>query len=150
MMIPANSTRNGWPTLFNNLFGSEWVAKTDGATPAINVRETDDRYRVELAAPGSTREDFKIRLEENDRLTVALDRQTERSEPAEGAEKAEEKGRYLRREFSCTHFRQNLILPDGIDTERIEAKVENGILTIDLPKKREEETVPATKEIEVR
>ncbi len=146
MMIPANREQRGWPALWGNLFGSEWIAKTDGTTPAVNVRETDDRYRVEVAAPGATREDFKIRIEENDRLMVTLDKQSERRSEGEGAEQ----GRYLRREFSYSHFRQNLILPDDIDTERIEAKVENGVLTIDLPKKSAEELKPAVKEIEVR
>lgn len=109
-MIPANREQRGWPALWGNLFGSEWIAKTDGTTPAVNVRETDDRYRVEVAAPGATREDFKIRIEENDRLMVTLDKQSERRSEGDSAEQ----GRYLRREFSYSHFRQNLILPDDL------------------------------------
>lgn len=49
MMIPANREQRGWPALWGNLFGSEWIAKTDGTTPAVNVRETDDRYRVDAS-----------------------------------------------------------------------------------------------------
>ncbi|HJE87636.1 Hsp20/alpha crystallin family protein, partial [Rikenella microfusus] len=61
-----------------------------------------------------------------------------------------EEGRYLRREFYYSHFQQSMILPENIDKERIGAKVENGVLTIDIPKRKEEERVPAAKEIAIR
>ena len=65
-------------------------------------------------------------------------------------EDAKRKGTYLRREFSYTQFQQSLLLPDNIERENISAKVENGVMTIDIPKKKIEETAAATRQIEVK
>lgn len=142
-MIPAKRSQNWLPSIFNDFFGNEWLAKANSNSPAINIRETENRYEVELAAPGLTRDDFKIRIEDDNQLVVTMDKSAENSEQ-------NEEGRYLRREFYYSHFQQSMILPENIDKERIEAKVENGVLTIDIPKKSEEQMAPAAKEIEIR
>lgn len=141
-MIPAKRSQNWLPSIFNDFFGNEWLAKANGNSPAINIRETENRYEVEVAAPGMTKEDFKIRIENDDQLVVTMDKNSEN--------KTEEEGRYLRREFYHSHFQQRLVLPENIDKEKIEARVENGVLTIDIPKRKEEEPVPTTTEIEIR
>ena len=74
-----------------------------------------------------------------------LEKKTENKE-----EDAKRKGTYLRREFSYTQFQQSLLLPDNIERENISAKVENGVMTIDIPKKKIEETAAATRQIEVK
>lgn len=142
-MIPARRTQNWLPSIFNDFFGNEWLAKANSNAPAINIRETESQYEVEVAAPGLTREDFKIRIEDDNQLVVTMDKQTENN-----SEK--EEGRYLRREFYYSHFQQSMILPDNIDKEKIEARVEHGVLTIDIPKRREEEVAPAAKEIAIK
>lgn len=142
-MIPAKRSQNWLPSIFNDFFGNEWLAKANSNSPAINIRETENRYEVELAAPGLTRDDFKIRIEDDNQLVVTMDKSVENNEQ-------NEEGRYLRREFYYSHFQQSMILPENIDKERIEAKVEHGVLTIDIPKKSEEQMAPAAKEIEIK
>ena len=142
-MIPAKRSQNWLPSIFNDFFCNEWLAKANSNSPAINIRETEDRYEVEVAAPGLTKDDFKIRIEDDNQLIVTMDKSSENKEE-------KEEGRYLRREFYYSHFQQSMILPENIDKERIGAKVENGVLTIDIPKRKEEERVPAAKEIAIR
>ncbi len=111
---------NSWiPSVFNDLFDTEFMPKANCTAPAINVKESDKAYTVELAAPGMKKEDFK-------------DKNT----------------RYLRREFSYSKFEQTLILPDDVKKEEISAKVENGVLTVELPKLVEEK-VKLSRQIDI-
>ncbi|HZV02693.1 MAG TPA: Hsp20/alpha crystallin family protein [Planctomycetota bacterium] len=91
-----------------------------GYLPALDVHETDDRYELRLDVPGVAKEDLKVRYE-NDALTVEGDRKSFHSGPGRGE-------RWVGR------FERTLSLPDGIDAEHIEANLENGVLTIVLPK----------------
>ena len=123
-MTPARRNRNNWlPSIFNDFLAPEWV---------------------EVAAPGMTRDDFKVHINEDNELIISLEKSS--------APKEEEKhkGTYLRREFSYTQFQQSLLLPDNVVRDKIEAKVENGVMTIDIPKKKESETMPTARQIEVR
>ena len=92
-----------------------------------------------------TKEDFKVHINEDNELVISLEKKTENKE-----EDTKRKGTYLRREFSYTQFQQSLLLPDNIERENISAKVENGVMTIDIPKKKIEETAAATRQIEVK
>ncbi len=124
---------NGWiPDIFNDFFDTEWMPKAKATAPAINVTEDEKKYTVEVAAPGMCKEDFDIQINENNDLVIKMEKKTS----SETGNKEEEKCncRYLRREFSYTKFQQTLILPEDVDKEMINAKVENGVLTIDLPK----------------
>ena len=115
----------------------------NATAPAINVFETEKEYKVELAAPGMTKEDFNVRIDEENNLVITMEKKTENKE-----EKKE--GRYLRREFSYSKFQQTMILPDNVDKEKISAAVENGVLNVQLPKISEEEVKKAEKQIEVK
>ena len=124
---------NGWiPDIFNDFFDTEWMPKAKATAPAINVIEDEKKYTVEVAAPGMCKEDFDIQINENNDLVIKMEKKTS----SETGNKEEEKCncRYLRREFSYTKFQQTLILPEDVDKEMINAKVEDGVLTIDLPK----------------
>ena len=124
---------NGWiPDIFNDFFDTEWMPKAKATAPAINVIEDEKKYTVEVAAPGMCKEDFDIQINENNDLVIKMEKKTS----SETGNKDEEKCncRYLRREFSYTKFQQTLILPEDVDKEMINAKVENGVLTIELPK----------------
>lgn len=105
-------------------------------------------YKVELAAPGMTKEDFNVHIDEENNLVISMEKKTESKEENNKDEKKE--GRYLRREFSYTKFQQTMILPDDVDKEKIGAHVENGVLNITLPKFTEAEKEKAKKFIDVK
>lgn len=140
-MMPVKSSQNWLPGIFNDFFGNEWLEKTNTNAPAVNILENDDEYTVEVAAPGMKKEDFNVRLEDDNQLLVSMEKN-------EAQNAHELNSRYLRREFSYTQFQQTLILPDNVDKEKISAKVEHGILTIHIPKKTIEE-IHNTKTIEI-
>ena len=117
---------------------------TENSTaPAINVIESDKDYRVEVAAPGMTKNDFNIKIDENNNLVVSMEKKEEKNEDKKD-------GRYLRREFSYSKFQQTMVLPDNVEKDKIEAKVENGVLSISIPKRTEEEAKMAEKVIEIK
>jgi len=138
IMMPVRRTQNWLPSIFNDFFDNDWMVKA-----AINVFETEKEYKVELAAPGMTKEDFNVHIDEENNLVISMEKKTENKE-----EKKE--GRYLRREFSYSKFQQTMILPDDVDKEKISAQVENGVLNIDLPKFSEQEKEKAKRFIDVK
>ena len=133
-MMPVRRTQGWLPGILDDFFGNEWVDKTSSTAPAVNVIETDKEYKVEIAAPGLTRDDFKIDINEDN----------------EESEKEGKKHTYLRREFSYSSFRQRMILPDNVNVDNIDAKMENGVLTIDIPKKTEEEKRKNMRQIDIK
>ena len=145
-MLPTMySNRNqGWiPSIFNDFFNDTWMpAKFTGTTPAINVSEDEKAYKVEVAAPGMTKEDFKISVA-NDDLVISMEKKTDNKEE-------DEKKKYLRREFSYSKFEQRLTLPDNIERQNICANMNDGVLAIVIPKKTEEEKAQETQCIEVK
>lgn len=105
--------------------------------PAVNVVETENDFRVELAAPGFDKQDFSINVE-NEHLTVAAKHETSNEEKNE---------RYTRREFSVASFKRSFKLPKTVNLDAIAAVYENGILNVTLGKK--EEAKPVVKTIEI-
>ena len=142
-MMPVRRTQGWLPGILDDFFGNEWVDKTSSTAPAVNVIETDKEYKVEIAAPGLTRDDFKIDINEDNELTVSMEKKVEKNEESE-------KDTYLRREFSYSSFRQRMILPDNVNVDNIDAKMENGVLTIDIPKKTEEEKRKNMRQIDIK
>lgn len=136
------------PEVFNDLFDNEFLAKSSTTSPAINVIEKENEYNVQYAAPGMTKDDFKVSLDEEQNLVVEMSKKEEKTEDNEKKEKKD--GVYLRREFSYSNFQQKLILPDDVDHEKISASVENGVLTVTLPKLKPEEQKKEVKMIEVK
>lgn len=125
--------RNSWlPTVFNDLFDAEYMPKANATAPAINVKETDKSYIVELAAPGMRKEDFDVNINHEGNLIIKMDHKQEANEE-------DKKARYLRREFSYTKFEQTLILPEDVHKDKISARVNDGVLTVELPKIQKEE-----------
>lgn len=147
-MMPVRRTNQTWlPSIFNDFFDNDWMVKANATAPAINVIETEKEYKVEVAAPGMTKDDFKIHINEDNDLVISMEKQTESTE---GEKEGKAESRYLRREFSYSKFQQTLILPDDVDKDKIDAKVNDGVLTIELPKRTPEEKQQATKVIEVK
>jgi len=115
------------PEMFNDLFVTDFMPKANATAPAINVKESDKGYIVELAAPGMTKADFCVHINDEGNLIVKMENKHEVKEENKTM-------RYLRREFSYSKFEQTLILPDDVDKDKISARVENGVLTVELPK----------------
>ena len=134
-MTPAKHSQNWLPGIFNDFFGNEWIAKSNSSAPAVNIIENDKEYEVEIAAPGLTKDDFSVRIDDNDHLIITVENKKENEEK-------DKKGKFLRREFSYSQFRQTLVLPENINKDGIEAKQENGILSVIIPKK----ALPESKE----
>lgn len=104
-----------------------------GTVPAVNVVENEEGFRIEVAAPGLQKSDFKLNLEKN-QLTIS----------AEKEQKEENKNeKYTRKEFKYTSFQRTFTLPNTIDGDRIEANYADGILSIALPKREEAKEKPA-------
>ncbi len=146
--MPVRRNPNWLPNIFNDFFDNDWMVKANATAPAINVFETEKEYKVELAVPGMTKEDFNVHIDEENNLVISMEKKTESKEENKGEEKKE--GRYLRREFSYTKFQQTMILPDDVDKDKISAQVENGVLNILLPKFTEQEKEKAKKFIDVK
>ena len=130
-MMPVRRNQNWLPSIFNDFFGNEWVDKSNATAPAVNILETEDDFKVEVAAPGMTKQDFKVHINEDNELIISMEKKAENKE-----EDKKRKGTYLRREFSYSQFQQSLILPDNVEKEKIAAKVEHGVLTVEIPKKK--------------
>lgn len=101
---------------FNDFFDNDWMVKANATAPAINVIESDKDYKVEVAAPGMTKEDFKIHINEDNDLVISMEKKTESTE---GDKEGKKESRYLRREFSYSKFQQTLILPDDVDKDKL-------------------------------
>ncbi|HJH65857.1 MAG TPA: Hsp20/alpha crystallin family protein [Bacteroides mediterraneensis] len=143
-MMPTrkNYNQNWLPSIFNDFFDNDWMVKANSTAPAINVIESEKEYKVELAAPGMTKDDFHVQLADDNTLTISMEKKSENKE--------ENDKKYLRREFSYSKFEQSMIIPDDVEKEKINAAVNDGVLTIDLPKKTNEEKVQARKVIEIK
>lgn len=143
-MIPTRKNNPNWlPNIFNDFFDNDWMVKANATAPSINVTESDKDYQVEVAAPGMTKEDFNIHLNENSNLVISMEkRQTNEDD--------NQNKRYLRREFSYSKFEQALILPDNVVKEKIKANVSNGVLTITIPKQTPEERIKVNRVIEIQ
>ena len=111
-MLPTIRRNQSWlPDIFNDFFDNSWMERTNYTAPAINVIENEKEYDVELAAPGLTKEDFQVHVDEDNNLVINM-------------EKAE--------------------------ADKIEAKVEHGVLNVHIPKKEKEDVQKAVKQIEIQ
>ena len=131
-MLVATRNNDLMSTMFNELMNwNRWngMCSTEETTtaPKMNVSESDKDYRLELCIPGMKKEDLNLSIDADNNLVIEMQKKEEKKE-------GDEKRHYLRREFSSTQFKQMLTLPENVKKEGIGAKVENGILTVSLPK----------------
>jgi len=130
----------GLPSLFSNFFGNsvfdkdlfDWgndffPSRLGINVPTANVSETPKEYKLELAAPGLDRKDFKVEIE-NGILTISAEKEEERKE---------KEGGYSKREYSFNSFSRSFALPENVKDGSIDAKYENGVLRIIVPKEKE-------------
>lgn len=123
------------PSVFDDFFKpwSNWFDDGGGSmsrtltVPAVNVKETENDYNISLAAPGMTKEDFRIDVE-NNMLTISAEKEESKEEKEE---------RYTREEYNYSSFTRSFNLPEDIQQDNITAKYQDGILYITMPKKEE-------------
>ena len=135
---------NGWfPTMFDEIFNNEWMPKMKATEPAINVKEDGKAYTMEVAVPGIKKEFCRININNDGNLEVAIENKLEHKEE-------DKKEHFIRREFSYSNYQQTYVLPENVVKEKISAKVENGVLSIVMPKQTKEEEKTSQLQIEVK
>jgi HSP20 family protein len=132
-MSLVKKQEKNFPSVFSDLFdsdkffGNSFFKDFEKTFPATNVKETDKEYKIELAAPGFKKEDFKVSLD-NEILSISAETKNE---------KKEENEKFTRKEFSYNSFSRSFQLPKSANGDKINAKYENGILKLDVSKKAE-------------
>ena len=127
-----------FPSFVNDVFGPDWfggVDKLHATVPAVNIKENETGFELQLAVPGAKKEDFKIEVD-NELLTISSEGKTENVETKEN---------FTRKEFSYTAFKRAFTLPETVDGSKIDAAYEDGVLKLALPKK--EEALPKPKRL---
>ncbi|PIB26995.1 Hsp20/alpha crystallin family protein [Maribacter sp. 4G9] len=125
-----------FPSLMNEIFKPDWfggMENFNSAVPAVNIKEHETGFELELAVPGRKKEDFNIEIDDS-LLTISSEVKTENETKEEN---------YTRREFGYSSFKRSFTLPESVNEEKIDASYENGILKFTLPKK--EEALPKPK-----
>jgi len=148
-MLPARrfNGQYGLTDFFNDFFDNRNLEKIGVTAPAINVKENDKGYKIEVAAPGMCKDDFKIHLNKEGNLVIDMEKTDCGCKEKDGEKK---ECKYLRKEFSYSKFSQTLLLPDNADKDAIEAHVNNGILYVMIPKTTKEKVEEEKKVIEVK
>ena len=142
-MLPVMN-RTWFPTLFDDFFdNNEWMPRINATAPAVNVKESPKEYTMDIAAPGIKKEFCRVNIDHDGNLVVAIENKLEHKEE-------DKKERYLRREFSYSNYQQAYTLPDNVDKENIAAKVENGVLTVIIPKLTPKEEAKTQRMIEIK
>ena len=128
MWFPVLRTNNNWlDNAFNDFFDDSAMRRMNSTAPAVNVKEDETAYTMEVAVPGIKKEFCRVNINNDGDLDIANENKMEHKED-------NKKERYLRREFSYTNYQQTYSLPDNVNKENISAKVTDGVLIIQLPK----------------
>ena len=124
-----------FPSLIDDFINNDWNVKVPSLStsmPAVNIKELDSQFEIELAVPGKRKDDFEIEVE-NGILSISS---------TEEEKQLNENGKFTRREFSYTSFRRSFTLPDSVDPKKIDASYEEGVLQVLLPKHKEAQPQP--------
>jgi HSP20 family protein len=140
-MLPTITRRNFRPFYMPSIFNDDFfpvLSNSTSSMPAVNIREDDKNYILDLAVPGIDKKDLKIDINE-DVLTISSETKTESEESKDG---------YKRKEFSYSEFCRSFYIPENVNREKIEANYKDGVLSVSLPK-QEEEKNKITRKIEI-
>jgi HSP20 family protein len=124
-----------FPSLIDDFIKTDWNLKVptfSGTVPAVNIKELDSQFEIELAVPGLKKDDFEIEVEDGV-LSISSTQEEEQ---------VNEKGKFTRREFSYSSFRRSFTLPDSVDPTKIDATYKEGVLLVLLPKHKESQPQP--------
>lgn len=125
----------GFTNLFDDFFNDEVFSnRLVGTVPSVNIKETEDTYFIELAAPGMKKDDIKIEAD-NNQLTISSEKEMRNEEK-------DENGKYTMREFNYQSFSRSFTLPESANAEKISANYKDGVLNISIPKKEEAKQKP--------
>ena len=141
-MLQVMNSNSWFPTMFDDFFNNDWMPKMKATAPAVNVKEDANAYTMELAVPGIKKEFCRVNINADGNLEVAIENKLEHKEE-------NKKEHFLRREFSYSNYQQTYVLPDDIVKDQIAAKVDNGVLTITLPKFTKEEVKQIQRQINI-
>ncbi|MEL7001457.1 MAG: Hsp20/alpha crystallin family protein [Bacteroidota bacterium] len=139
-MTLIKRTNSLFPSIFDDFFSREWLGTeadimNSKTLPAVNIKETEGSFEIELSSPGLDKKNFKIEVE-NDHLNIAY-------ENKEVNEEKGDDGKYRRREFHYNSFQRSFTLPKTVNGDKIKAKYQDGVLKLDIPKKDEEKQKPS-------
>lgn len=138
-MLPALRRGFSMPSILDDFFGRDLLYNvfednTGISIPAVNIVDNSDEFKIEVAASGLDKKDFKIDLD-NNVLTISSEKELK-------DEEKDEDDKYMRREFSYTSFKRSFTIPQSVDADKIKAKHKDGILQIQIPKKEEAKQKP--------
>ena len=134
---------NSWfPTVFDDFFNSDWMPKMKATAPAVNVKEDAKAYTMEVAVPGIKKEFCRVNINADGNLDIAIENKMEHKEE-------DKKQHYLRREFSYSNYQQTYVLPEDIVKDNIAAKVDDGVLTITMPKVTKDDVKKIQRQIDI-
>lgn len=136
-MIPMLRNKRFLPAFEDDFFGKDFLAdffdaSANKSIPEVNVIENAEEFRIDVAAPGLAKEDFKIDVH-NNVLTISSEKEIKN---------LEEKEKYVRREFSYSSFQRSFSLPESVNQDKINAKHKDGILSLVIPKRDEAKEKP--------
>jgi len=138
-MLPVIRTRFNVPSIWDEFFGKDLFNtglsedRSALSVPAVNVLKNNDNYKIEVAAPGLEKKDFHIDLD-NNMLTISSEKEIRHEE--------EKDGKFMRREFAYSSFKRSFTLPESVNIDKIEAKYNEGVLHITIPKREEAKQKP--------
>ncbi len=141
-MLPVMNSNSWFPTMFDDFFNNDWMPKMKATAPAVNVKEDAKTYTMEVAVPGIRKEFCRVGINADGNLDIAIENKMEHKDE-------NKKQHYVRREFSYSNYQQTYVLPDDILKDRISAKVEDGVLTVTMPKAAKEEVKKLQRTIEI-
>lgn len=144
-MLPVMSSNSWFPTMFDDFFNTGWMPKMSATAPAVNVKEDANAYTMEIAVPGIKKEFCRVNINSDSNLEIAIENKLEHKEE----HKEDHKEHYLRREFSYSNYQQTYVLPEDIEKDKIGAKVEDGVLTITIPKVAKADEKKIERKIEI-
>ena len=140
-MLPMITRRSYKPFLWSGLFDDDFFpgfSQKSTSIPAVNIKEDEKRFSLDLAVPGIDRSELKIEVNE-DIITISAGHKEEKKDDSDD---------FRRREFSYTSFNRSFYLPENVNQEKIEAKYRDGVLTVELPK-MEEEKAKITRQVKI-
>jgi HSP20 family protein len=140
-MLPTISRRSFRPFYVPNIFDDDFfpvISDRTSSMPAVNIREDEKSYVLDLAIPGMDKKDLKIDINE-DVLTISSETKSETEESKDG---------YKRKEFSYSSFCRSFYIPENVERDKIEANYKDGVLSVALPKQKEEKN-KITREIKI-
>lgn len=141
-MLPVMNSNSWFPTMFDDFFNNDWMPKMKATAPAVNVKEDAKTYTMEVAVPGIRKEFCRVGINADGNLDIAIENKMEHKDE-------NKKQHYVRREFSYSNYQQTYVLPDDILKDSISAKVEDGVLTVTMPKAAKEEVKKLQRTIEI-